>query len=366
MTARISVIIVNYKTAEFVLRCVDSIFAGDVSGVEVIVVDNSSDRAETERLETLTVSGARVIFNAGNCGFARACNQGVMAASGQYIMFLNPDTIVFDDCLGRLADCLDGAHDVGAVGPRTWWDSTRTMQLIQQHLPSPSLTIIEALSGLRCLDRSIDRAILRRDYLHGSTTTPLPVDMLPGAAILTSKAILQRVGPFDEGYPLYFEDSDWCKRLRQHGLKLYMVPDAQICHFYNQSARTDSGASFGKFVVSQERYMSRHYSQISRLAAAAISNAARRFKGHRYPPALIDLGVLEHRPRFTSDKPLSGRLLFQLSVNTAFVPSAITVVDRPEFQLPQEVWSYLCHGVYYARFVGLQSYSTLDTWKFTR
>ncbi|MBF0337703.1 MAG: glycosyltransferase family 2 protein [Nitrospirae bacterium] len=366
MNTRISVIIVNYKTAEFVLRCVDSILAGDSDGIEVIVVDNSTDRSEAKRLEVLIDRGVRVIINTDNCGFARGCNQGVMAATGQYIMFLNPDTLVFDGCLQRLVDCLEGARDVGAVGPRTWWDSARTMQLIQQRLPSPSLSIIEALSGLRYFNLAIDRALLQRDYLHATTTTPLSVAMLPGAAILTYRAILQRVGPFDEGYPLYFEDSDWCRRLKQHKLNLYMAPDAEICHFYNQSARTDSGGSFGKFAVSQQRYMARHHGKLSPLAATAMAKAIRKLSRRHSPTDITDIGVIRHQPRFSSDRHFTGRLLFQLSVNTAFVPSAIAFVDRADFQLPQEVWSYLGHGVYYARFVTPQPYSVLDTWQFTK
>ncbi|MBF0593046.1 MAG: glycosyltransferase family 2 protein [Nitrospirae bacterium] len=366
MELEVSIIVVNYRAAEFVLGCVDSILAGDAGGVEVIVVDNSSTQAETERLETLANRGVKLIFNAGNPGFAKACNQGVNMSSGKYIMFLNPDTIVFDGCVRRLVDYLDSARDAGAVGPRTWWDSARTIQLIQQHLPSPYLSIIESLSGLRYLHRTIDRAILRRDYLYSSTTTPLSVQMLPGSAILTSRAILQRVGLFDEDYPLYFEDSDWCRRLRQSGLNLYMVPDAQICHFYNQSARTDSGGASGKFAASAERYMSRHHSPMSRLAATHISRVANRLKANSPLPGLIDLGIIGHSPIFSSNKAVSGRLLFQLSVNTAFLPSAIALAYKPEFQLPQEVWSYLCSGVYYARLVQLQPYKTLDMWQFIR
>ncbi|MBF0537602.1 MAG: glycosyltransferase family 2 protein [Nitrospirae bacterium] len=366
MTPEVSIIIVNYRAAEFVIRCVDSILAGDADRVEVIVVDNFSTREETQRLEILTDSGVRLILNADNQGFASACNKGVRASAGKYIMFLNPDTIVFDDCVRRLVDSFDSNRDAGAVGPRTWWDSARTMQLIQQHLPSPYLSIVESLSGLKYIHRTIDRAILRRDYLYSSTTTPLSVQMLPGSAILTSRAILQRLGPFDEGYPLYFEDSDWCRRLKQRGLNLYMVPDAQICHFYNQSARTDSGGASDKFAASAERYMARHHSPLSRLAATYISRATSRLKADSHPPDLIDLGVIGRRPSFSSGKAVSGRLLFQLSVNTVFLPSAIALVDKPKFQLPQEVWSYLSAGVYYARIVQPHPYKTLDTWQFIR
>lgn len=366
MNARISVIVVNYKTAGFVLRCVDSILAGDCDGIEVIVVDNSTDRSEAERLEVLIGRGVRVIVNSDNCGFARGCNQGVMTATGQYIMFLNPDTLVFDGCLQRLVDCLEGTRSVGAVGPRTWWDSTRTMQLIQQRLPSPSLSVIETLSGLRYFNEITSKALMQRDYLHATTATPLPVEMLPGAAILTYRAILQRIGPFDEAYPLYFEDSDWCKRLKQHRLNLLMVPDAQICHFYNQSARTDSEGSSGKFAISQQRYMARYHGRLSPLVATAISKATCRLPGRHSTTDITDLGVIRHQPTFSSDRPFTGKLLFQLSVNTAFVPSAIAFVDRADFQLPQEVWSYLGHGLYYARFVTPQPYSVLDTWRFTR
>ncbi|MBF0344466.1 MAG: glycosyltransferase family 2 protein [Nitrospirae bacterium] len=366
MLPDISIIIVNYHTADFVHRCVGSILNSSNDSVEIIVVDNSSTPSEAERLVALTDAGVKLVFNQDNPGFACACNQGVSLANGHYVMFLNPDTIVFEGCLLRLVDFFNTGKNVGAVGPKTWWDSAKTLQLVQHRLPSPCLRIRQSLSDLRYLNSVIDRANLAEDYAYQSAITPLSVDMLPGSAILTSKSIIKRVGLFDEGYPLYFEDSDWCKRLKRSGLDLYMVPDAQICHFYNQSARTDSGISFGKFVVSEERYMSIHHSPLSRLAANSVSNVTSRLKRLKQPFDHRDLGITAQRPHFSSDKVYRGRLLFQLSVNTAFVPAATAVADEPGFTLSDEVWSYLSPGVYFTRFVDLKSYNTLDTWRFER
>lgn len=222
-----SVVIVNYRTEAALGECLASLGTrADPGAIEVIVVDNSA---------TLAASGlprrfpwARFLENRENLGFAGASNQGLRLARGRHLLLLNPDTVVGDGALPALIGYLDAHPEVGAVGARLL-DADGSLQYSCRRFPG-YLTIFFGRYSLmtRLLPwNPISRRYLYLDWDH---RTPAEVDWLSGACLMVRREVLESVGPLDDGYFLFVEDMDWCRRIRDAGWRIVYVPDAVVTH----------------------------------------------------------------------------------------------------------------------------------------
>jgi N-acetylglucosaminyl-diphospho-decaprenol L-rhamnosyltransferase len=222
-----SVVIVNYRTDERLAECLASLekTAGDAA-LEVLVVDNSRTLAPggfRERFPRVTL-----VENPANVGFARAANQGLRLARGRHLLALNPDTVVHEGALPTLIRYLDAHPRTGAVGPRLL-ESDGRLQYSCRRFPG-YLTIFFGRYGVltRFLPwNAVSRRYLYLDWDHKSARE---VDWLSGACLMVRREVIERVGPFDEGYFLFVEDMDWCRRIRDAGFTIAYVPDAVVTH----------------------------------------------------------------------------------------------------------------------------------------
>ncbi len=168
----ISTIIVNYNSSDLLIDCLDSLKRqlvtdnGKIVPLEVIVIDNNSLEAEREKLSQLDHGMVRIIEQDTNIGFARANNLGYKLARGDYILFVNPDTYIFEGALDSLYNFLN-ASSAGAVGPKFWWDKEKTFLLPMSQPPTIFGSLLE-LSGSRFLSLgrflSLRRHIKSLDY----------------------------------------------------------------------------------------------------------------------------------------------------------------------------------------------------------
>jgi len=219
----ISVVIVTFDSAECLARCLDSLSG---ARAEIIVVDNASadDSAEMARER-----GARVIANSRNLGFAAACNQGARAAAGEYLLFLNPDTVLLEG-LPEMIGALDRDPTAGAAGGLLVDPSGNPQRgFTLRRLPTFAALAFEVLlvnrlwpgnpvnRRYRCLDARLDIA--------------QEAEQPPGACLLVRRQALEKAGHWDEAfYPLWFEDVDLCARLRASGFRLLFVPACRWEH----------------------------------------------------------------------------------------------------------------------------------------
>ncbi|MGH7369429.1 MAG: glycosyltransferase family 2 protein, partial [Candidatus Methylomirabilaceae bacterium] len=268
----LSVIIVNYHSAQYALHAVSSVLGQDVeserggrSPLEIVVIDNGSSAEDAALLDGLPQS-VRLIRNATNVGFAAAANQGIREARGRLICLLNPDTHLFPGALQRLVEHVGRHPGVAAAGPKAWWDEERTFLLPLVRCPTPASMIVESLAGLSYrVGRALCRSWHHRDLALWRSTEPRPIDMLCGACLVIRREALDRVGWFDPAYRLYYEDADWCRRARRRGYRLAYVPAAEIVHYYNQSAQSVAEQRLEWMVRSRRYYLER---QFGRLRAA--------------------------------------------------------------------------------------------------
>ncbi|MBI2883484.1 MAG: glycosyltransferase family 2 protein [Candidatus Methylomirabilis oxyfera] len=369
----LTVIMVNYNVAPLVLQAVASLarqrFAapdGQDGRLEILVVDNASSPADRTCLQHLPAHVVQIL-NPQNRGFGQANNQAIRQAAGRYLCFLNPDTVVLDGALDALLRHLYQHPEAGAVGPRIWIDADRQWQLPPGDPPNLSFFVQRILAECsRRVGERMSRTWHRRALHCWSSGTPVPVSMLSGACLMTSRHILETVGGFDPGYFLYYEDTDWCRRVSQAGYQLHQVPGAEIVHYYNQSAKSTSGVAQRYARQSQAHFVRSHYGvagtaicALARAAAGWLARHRRRASGVH----VIDLGRCRTPPRFSvRDGRASYPFLTQIGYDPLFVPSAAGFLHGCEFYLSSGFWERLEPRRYYTRVIELDTLTPLGIW----
>src|SRR3990167_5825841 len=199
----LSIIIVNYKTPELVKACVASIKKYPPKVLyEIIVIDNSID----------------------NVGFAKGNNRGIKKAKGEYILLLNSDTLVKKGSLDKLLEFARSKNDAGVVGARPV-NIDGSLQESVSHF-----TTIWSATKEYWLGEKGNFGL----YLP-KTEVPVEVDSVVGAAFLITPEALKKVGMLNEKYFMYFEDLDYCRKVKNAGLKVYYLPDSEVIHYLGAS-----------------------------------------------------------------------------------------------------------------------------------
>ena len=233
----LSVIIVSYNVREFVKQCLTALGRAQFDGdLEIQLVDNDSSDGTVEMVRQL-FRHVSIIENGQNRGFAAAVNQGVAGTSGEMVLLLNPDTIVGEQSLQVLVDYLRGHPEVGAVGPKIL-DSDGLLQLsARRSFPGPWVAFVH-LSGLgRLFPRS--RLFGRNNYTYLDPDSTAEIDAVSGSCMCMPRTIMEEIGPFDETFFMFWEDTDYCYRIHEAGYKVVYHPATTIVHYKGESVRTD-------------------------------------------------------------------------------------------------------------------------------
>ena len=234
----LSIIIVNYNVPFFLEQCLCSVKeAIGLIQAEVIVVDNHSTNQSLAYLEPL-FPWVQFLANAENLGFAKANNQAVAIAKGEYCLFLNPDTLVAEDCFEQCLGFLRAHPNAGGLGIRMIDGSGKFLPESKRAFPS-AITAFYKLVGLSAL---FPRSKLFNKYALGylNPNENQVVDVIAGAFFMVSNKVLATVGGFDERFFMYAEDIDLSYRIQQAGFTNYYFSDATIIHFKGESTRKGS------------------------------------------------------------------------------------------------------------------------------
>lgn len=260
---RLTVIIVNYNVKYFLEQCLCSVLkaCGGIDA-EVLVVDNASADGSRAFLESRFPTVC-FIWNSENIGFGRACNQALSLARGRYILFLNPDTIVPEDCFHKCLDFMDRQSDAGALGIRMLDGAGRFLPESKRSFPAP-LTAFYKLSGLSALFPH-SKVFARYHLGHLNEHQDHEVDVLAGAFMLIRKEVLDRTGGFDASFFMYGEDIDLSYRIQQTTLpgtgmryKNYYFSQSSILHFKGESTRKGTLNYVRLFYLAMSQFVQKH------------------------------------------------------------------------------------------------------------
>jgi GT2 family glycosyltransferase len=230
----LSVVIVNFNTADLLRSCLESVFASSgPSSYEVIVVDNGSsdDSVSMVRQE---FPRARLIANEANCGYACANNIGLCEARGRYMLLLNPDTVLPQDALARMLDFMGEHPDAGVSGPKLILADGSLDLACRRSFP----TVEVAFYRLIGLSRRYPKhpRYNRYNLGHLDPDQVAEVDSVVGAFMLMRRQALTEAGLLDERFFMYAEDIDLCYRIKvNHGWKVYYNPQVEVTHFKSRA-----------------------------------------------------------------------------------------------------------------------------------
>lgn len=296
MKALISVIIVAHNSGPDLALCLADLAKAGIgqSGyrLEVIVVDNDSTDGCLIAARPANPQ-AGIIESRVNRGFAGGVNLGLKAARGEFLMLLNPDTRLEPGALDILADYLAANPAVGAVGPKIL-DPDGTVQFSARGEQGAEAFLFNRYS---LLTRLLPHNPVSRRYL-GSDVDPdrtREAAWLSGAALMIPRRVLARVGPMDEGFFLFQEDVDWCKRIRAIGLKVVYLPTARIRHAIGISKRADSVRLLSIRHRSMIHYIHKHHGRLGPVLWLADLAIALRF-GLKVAASLLRRKSAKGRP----------------------------------------------------------------------
>ncbi|MGB6130415.1 MAG: glycosyltransferase family 2 protein [Acidobacteriaceae bacterium] len=295
-TVKLSIVILCWNDRRVIADCLRSIFETTHSTeLEVIVSDNGSTDGSIEFLRSV-YPAVRVIENGRNLRFAKGNNVGIEASRGEYILILNPDTIIHNDTLDKIVSYADRHPEAGAFGCRVL-NPDGSYQVSGRPAASFRNEWIAALY-LRGLGR-LHQWFTADSYPGWRGTSERQVDWVSGCFILVRGALLKSLGGFDEQFFYYYEDMDLCRRIGQAGYPILYSPDATITHLGGQSTKTRFPAL--SFVldgqVTRYLYYRKYFGNrgLRRARRIALTSAAIRWLGYRVMGAMRPSEALKKR-----------------------------------------------------------------------
>ncbi len=237
----ISVIIVNYNVKELLENCINSILSASQNlSVEIIVVDNNSFDGSVEYLcsKFSSYSNIKIIPSKINLGFAKANNLGVKESTGEYVLILNPDTVLQEDTLDKSLAFYKKREKTGALTCKLILPNGKLDLACRRSFPTPSVAVYRILGLSKIFPKSKIFGKYNLTYLDENET--YEVDAIVGAFMLIRADIYKQVKGFDEDYFMYGEDIDLCYRIKKAGYKIFYYPETSIIHYKGESTKKSS------------------------------------------------------------------------------------------------------------------------------
>ena len=256
---KISVVIVNYNVKYYVGQCIDSVRRA-LQGIdsEIIVVDNHSRDGSVDYLSK--IEGVRIIESGHNLGFSKANNIAIRQSTAEYVLMLNPDTIVAEDAIRMIIDFADSHPQAGGIGVRMHNDWGTTARESRRGLPSPMTSFYKMIGLSKRLPQHRKFGRYYMGWLPWDS--PSRIEVVSGACFLVRRKALDKVGLMDEDYFMYGEDIDLSYRLLKGGWENWFVP-ADIIHYKGESTQKTSFNYVHVFYNAMLIFMRKHYSHLS-------------------------------------------------------------------------------------------------------
>lgn len=245
----LSIIIISFNTKEFTLQCIKSILLNPLSvNFEIVVVDNNSEDGTVYALEKefRDIDLLRIIKMPQNLGFSKANNIGVKFSKGNFLLFLNSDTLIVDNSIDKLLDFIKSDEKIGIVGPKLINPDGSFQPQSKRGIPTLSASFLYFLKLYKIFPKSKIFGEYLQTYKDENSISEVPC--ISGSCMLVKKSIFEKVSGFDERYFLHFEDIDLCLKFSKAGYKIYYYPHAKVIHFKGKSS-VDSHKMVNKYFL---------------------------------------------------------------------------------------------------------------------
>jgi GT2 family glycosyltransferase len=255
----LSIVVVNWNVKNLLRNCLQSLLNACQTTPhltsEIIIVDSASTDGSPEMVRQ-EFPQIQLIASGQNLGYAGGNNIGAAVAQGRYIFLLNPDTVVRPDALSRMVEYLEAQPRVGALGPQLLWPDG-SIQSSRRRFPTLGSLFWEStlLGQWFPHNRQIE-------YYHLTgrpANQPQQVDWVVGAAILLRREAWLQVGPIDQDFFMYFEETDWCHRSAAAGWETHYLPAAQVVHYEGKSSEQVVAARTLRFQRSKLHYTHKYF-----------------------------------------------------------------------------------------------------------
>lgn len=256
---KLSVVIVNYNVEHFLEQCLYSVRRA-MKGVEgeVYVVDNNSVDGSLKMLSE-KFPEVKVIANKVNVGFAKANNQAIRISSGEYVLLLNPDTVVEDDTFTKTINFMDSHPDAGGLGVKMVDGKGQFLPESKRGLPTPMTAFYKIFGLSKLFPHSRRFSQYHLGYLDNDEINS--VDILAGAFMLMRRATLDKCGLLDETFFMYGEDIDLSYRITLAGYKNYYFPETRIIHYKGESTKKTTVNYVLVFYKAMEIFAKKHFAK---------------------------------------------------------------------------------------------------------
>ena len=254
---KLSVVIVNYNVEHFLEQCLYSVRRA-MQGIdgEVFVVDNNSVDGSLKMLAA-KFPEVKVIANKDNVGFAKANNQAIRISKGEYVLLLNPDTVVEDDTFSKCIAFMDAHPDAGGLGVKMVDGKGQFLPESKRGLPTPMTAFYKIFGLSKLFPHSKRFSKYHLGYLPENETNP--VDILAGAYMLMRRETLDKCGLLDETFFMYGEDIDLSYRITLAGYKNYYFPETRIIHYKGESTKKTTVNYVLVFYKAMEIFAKKHF-----------------------------------------------------------------------------------------------------------
>lgn len=256
----VSIILVNYNTADLLLACINSIIEKTQEiEYEIIVVDNDSVD-ESVALVRSRFPIVKVIANGENVGFGRANNIGVATAKGEYLWFLNSDTILLNNAPKLLLDALKGHKGAGIAGGNLYDCDMKPATSFSQHMPGIWADVDYLLFNV------ISKIKYRGSVNFNNQQKIMEIDgFISGADLMVSKSLFEKAGGFDPDFFMYYEETELTYRIKKLGYKIISVPEAKIIHLEGASESKKENSLIRTFQSKYKYFSKTHLSNYTTL-----------------------------------------------------------------------------------------------------
>ena len=257
----LSIIIVNYNLAKEIEDCLNSLLnkTGNLT-YEIIIVDNNSpDKSLIEVEKKFVKDNIRFFYRNENLGFGQGCNYGFSKANGEYICFLNPDTLIIENIFRSVISLFESDKSIGIIGPKQ-----KTKKLFFDFSAGFFTNILFELFNLLTVGVYFE-AFTVFLYTKLKRQSFFEVDWVLGACIFIRAALFKTVNGFDKDYFMFFEETDLCKRVADKGSKIIYYPKLQINHLGSASGKKDYILFTKRIYSSKYIFISKHYRPFSKI-----------------------------------------------------------------------------------------------------